>query len=423
MGNTSPTPHQLLVEALIFWSIGVVLYIGRMYEQAIHRYRISRIIANGSIKRLFWDDYVMTGTFMIYTTLLVLIQISARYATNLMDPKDYGPVLSDPKQVSDRIYGSKIVIGLEQCMLFSTWGVKMCMLILYWRITQNLRSNLYIKILSVYVALGFVVIMITYYAVYCRPFEQYWAMPVENMQCATYQYYSITQAVFNISSDAVMFAIPIPLLIKAQLKRRRKVLLLGVMSLGLFTIVAAILNKYFNFASPLTTTYQIWYIREASTAIYVANLMCWWPLLRKLFGLKAFSYNSNRGKRVGHGNNRNKDDSTYGPGSQSRPSFSLPRALNFMRSGMRTAANGAHLARHDNEHRSSQEAITQASSDFMDDLHRVEAVPLEEWNKKNDRAFNIEEQRERGTSQESMSMYDAERSKGPLQKDHIPSRY
>lgn len=224
--------------------------------------------------------------------MLVLIQISSRYATNLMDPKDYDRVLSNPKEVQDRIYGSKIVIGLEQCMLFSTWGVKSCMLILYYRMTNGLRINLYVRALAVYVAVGLIVILITYYGVYCRPFSQYWAMPVQNMQCATYQHYSITQAVFNISSDAAMLAIPIPLLIKAQITMRKKILLMCVMSLGVFVIIAAILNKYFNFASPLTTTYQIWYIREASTAIYVANLMCWWPLLRKLFGFRAFQQSS-----------------------------------------------------------------------------------------------------------------------------------
>lgn len=31
MGNTSPTPRALLVEAIIFWTIGVVLYGGRMF--------------------------------------------------------------------------------------------------------------------------------------------------------------------------------------------------------------------------------------------------------------------------------------------------------------------------------------------------------------------------------------------------------
>jgi hypothetical protein len=31
MGDVSPTPHQLLVEAIVFWSIAVVIYVGRMY--------------------------------------------------------------------------------------------------------------------------------------------------------------------------------------------------------------------------------------------------------------------------------------------------------------------------------------------------------------------------------------------------------
>ncbi|KAL2814256.1 hypothetical protein BJX63DRAFT_431413 [Aspergillus granulosus] len=278
MGNVSPTPRQLLTESVIFWCIGVVLYIGRM---------VSRVIATGSIKRLYFEDYVMTVTFLIYTSLLILIQISSRYATNLMDPADYDQVLGDPQQVRDRIFGSKIVIGLEQCMLFSTWGVKICMLAMFWRLTKNLRLHLYVRIVAVYVAVGFVVIMVTYYAVYCRPFSQYWAMPVDNLQCATYQRYSITQAVFNISSDAAMLAIPIPLLNKAQMKKTKKLLLICIMSLGVFTIIAAILNKVFNFASPYTTMYQLWYIREASTAIYVANLVCLWPLVRKLFGLAA----------------------------------------------------------------------------------------------------------------------------------------
>jgi len=66
---------------------------------------------------------------------MVLIQVSARYATNLMDPKEYESVLADPQQVADRIYGSKVVIALEQCMLALTWGVKACLLIMYYKMT------------------------------------------------------------------------------------------------------------------------------------------------------------------------------------------------------------------------------------------------------------------------------------------------
>ncbi|KAJ5109795.1 hypothetical protein N7532_002440 [Penicillium argentinense] len=309
-----------------------------------------------------------------------------------MDPTELDEILSDPQQVQDRIFGSKIVIALEQCMVFSTWGVKTCMLILYWRITKNLPSNLYVKVLAGYVALGFVVIMITYYGVYCRPFSQYWALPVSNMQCATYQHYSITQAVFNISSDAFMFAIPIPLIIKAKLPRRRKALLLGVMSLGLFTIIAAILNKYFNFASPLTTVYQIWYIREASTAVFVANMMCWWPLLRKLFGLTTFQYHSTPGQRSRGTDNVNKGSNPYSKsvGSQSHASFSFPRAFHFSRPGLRGSSKNNTLTGHGNTERSSQEAINLSTGELAEDLERVETIPLQEWGKGSERGTDVE---------------------------------
>ncbi|KAE8394732.1 hypothetical protein BDV23DRAFT_179508 [Aspergillus alliaceus] len=331
MGNVSPTPRQLFTEAVVFWSIALFLFIGRM---------VSRAIGTGSIKRFSFDDYVMTVTFLVYTTLLVLIQISAQHGTNLFPSEELQQIIADPHQIKDRIFGSKIVIGLEQCMLFSTWGVKICMLSLFWRLTANIRFwHLYIKIIAAYVAVGFVVIMVTYYAVYCRPFQQYWQLPVENMQCATYRNYSITQAVFNISSDAAMLAVPVPLLMKTQLKARRKLVLVCIMSLGVFTIIAAILNKVFNFASPLTTTYQIWYIREASTAIYVANLICLWPLLRKLFGLKAFQSNSRQYRPQGaqfvkESPGASQSAETTANSSQPRLSLSIPRlSLNRLGSG------------------------------------------------------------------------------------------
>ncbi|PLN82649.1 hypothetical protein BDW42DRAFT_77724 [Aspergillus taichungensis] len=369
MGNVSPTPKQLITEGAIFWSIAVVLFIGRL---------VSRIVGTGSIKHLNFEDYTMCATFVVYTSLLVLIPISSLYATNLMDPADYNKVLADPIEVNRRIIGSKIVIGLEQCMLFSTWGVKTCMLTMFWRLTKNLRLHLFVKCIAVYVVVGFVVIMVTYYGVYCRPFSQYWAMPVHDMQCATYQHYSITQAVFNISSDAAMLAVPVPLLIQAQMRMRKKVLLICIMSLGLFTVVAAILNKVYNFASPLTTTYQIWYIREASTGIYVANLVCLWPLLRKLFGFKAFQNSGKQYRQHLVRPSKECSGATRSAGtSRSRPSFSLHQTLHLDGKGPHVLAKSLVPGRKKNEQRSSQEAITRSSHDDYADDH----IPLEVWDK------------------------------------------
>ncbi|KKK22244.1 hypothetical protein AOCH_001980 [Aspergillus ochraceoroseus] len=263
MGDVSPTPYRLLVEAVVFWSIGFVIWIGRL---------ISRIISNGGIKNLQPDDYIMVVTFAFYTSLLILIQVSAQYATNLFTPEELPEIIANPEDVANRIYGSKIVIALEQCMLFSTWGVKTCLITVYWKLTQSTRWHLFVK---------------------------YWAVPPENPQCATYQHYSITQAVFNLSSDACMLVIPVPLLKGTQMPLRKKILLMTVFGLGIFVIIAAILNKYFNFHSPLTTVYQLWYIREASTAIYIANLMCWWPLVRKIFGNALSQSNTNYANKYG----------------------------------------------------------------------------------------------------------------------------
>jgi hypothetical protein len=43
-----------------------------------------------------------------------------------------------------------------------------------------------------------------------------------------------------------------------------------------------------------TNVYMVWNIRETSTAVYVANIMCLWPLMRKVFGWSAFLKSSSR---------------------------------------------------------------------------------------------------------------------------------
>lgn len=97
-----------------------------------------------SWKKLQLDDYLMIPTFVSppiytralltrqcsYTSLLILLQFSVRYSTNEIEPADIPAVLADPKQVANRIYGSKIVVGSNQAYLLTLWGVKACLLTL-----------------------------------------------------------------------------------------------------------------------------------------------------------------------------------------------------------------------------------------------------------------------------------------------------
>jgi len=104
--------------------------------------------------------------------------------------------------------------------------------------------------------------------------------------------------VFNISSDIMMLCIPIPLLIRSQLPRANKLILCCLFGLGIFVILCAVLNKYYSFAHPFSPMWEFWYIREASTAILVANMPMCWSLMRRLFKLRAFSgISSSNGQR------------------------------------------------------------------------------------------------------------------------------
>ncbi|QDS76194.1 hypothetical protein FKW77_008228 [Venturia effusa] len=154
--------------------------------------------------------------------------------------------------------------------------------------TRGTTYNLFVKISIAYCILGLLIIESTYFFTLCRPFTQYWAVPVKNPQCATYFYYCIIQMVFNISSDILMLFIPVPFILNSKVPPMKRAMLIAIFSLGIFVILAAVLNKYYNFALPYYTVYMVWDIRETGTSIMVANVMCLWPLIRKMTGWSSF---------------------------------------------------------------------------------------------------------------------------------------
>lgn len=101
----------------------------------------------------------------------------------------------------------------------------------------------------------------------------------------------------------MILAFPVALVSSMRMELKRKITLLAVLSLGVFSvsernldetiarcltdssrrqILTAILNRYYNFANPNSLVYVFWYVGESSTALMVANLPLCWPLLQWL---------------------------------------------------------------------------------------------------------------------------------------------
>ncbi|KAM0326596.1 hypothetical protein ACHAQA_006465 [Verticillium albo-atrum] len=251
----------------------------------------------GSFKKLQSDDALMMFAMVCNTILIVGMNIISGVNSNLIDPND--TTVLTPENIAEREYGSKWVLVVEQMQCAVIWTVKGCFLIMYNRLTMSLRQNLAVKIVSAYVIVGFIVMEVLYFGVWCRPFTQYWAVPPDNVQCSAATNHLITNAVINISSDIMIILIPMPLFLQSQIPKKKKMILCGVFALGAFTILSAILNKYYSFNEPFGSAWTFWYIRESSTALIVANLPMTWTILRRLFHLKSFNGKSSN-QRYGY---------------------------------------------------------------------------------------------------------------------------
>ena len=113
------------------------------------------------------------------------------------------------------------------------------------------------------------------------------AVPTPNIQCSAAINHLITNAIFNLSSDVILLIIALPMFIKTQMPVRKKAALCGVFGLGIFVMIAAILNKYYSFTNPFGSQWIYWYCRESSTSLLVTNLPFVYTLFRRLFKLRS----------------------------------------------------------------------------------------------------------------------------------------
>ncbi|KAL8710763.1 MAG: hypothetical protein Q9220_004781 [cf. Caloplaca sp. 1 TL-2023] len=271
--------QSLAIESWALYPFGVLLIAARL---------VSRRLLLGSFAKLQIDDWLMVFVVVTFTGVIVSVNQVSHNLSNYLPPGTAETFT--PEEHDNAVFGSKFVMILEEFMLANTWLCKACLLILYHHMTLGLSQNKLVKLVGAYCVFGYVLVQVLYLAVWCRPIRQYWQVPVDNSQCASYYHHLITAAVFNISSDLMMLYIPLPILIKARLPTKRKIILCGVFSLGIFVILAAILNRYYNFTAGYgSLIYLNWYVGEAATSVFVANVPHLWPLLSRIFALGAFN--------------------------------------------------------------------------------------------------------------------------------------
>lgn len=194
----------------------------------------------------------MLAVLCFYTTNIATINIVYQTSSNLLPP-GFDVNSLTPADRAERIFGSKLILVVEQtqCVTVSRrlpsstrlwtlmrrtqiWGAKICLILLYHRLTQLRWENVGIKILGAYVIITFIVMEVLYFGVWCRPFYEYWvcsiryarhvfdadrlqAVPTNSIQCDAATNHLITNATFNLSSDLIMLTIGLPMFLRMKL--------------------------------------------------------------------------------------------------------------------------------------------------------------------------------------------------------------
>lgn len=109
------------------------------------------------------------------------------------------------------------------------------MLFMYARMLTGTTNMIWIKVAASWVVAGWLSVEIAFFSA-CRPFIGYWAVPPPNPQCTTLEHFAIVQATFNISSDLLILAVPIPMIVSLSLALKQKVVLGILFTMGIFVV-------------------------------------------------------------------------------------------------------------------------------------------------------------------------------------------
>ncbi|TLS31286.1 hypothetical protein PpBr36_02330 [Pyricularia pennisetigena] len=126
----------------------------------------------------------------------------------------------------------------------------------------------------------------------CRPMAYVWDKSIPGGTCVSTEYLvysSYVSSALSCTSDFMLASLPIFMLRNVQMNRRVKVAVIGILSLGYFTVAAAIvktisLTKWGLLGDYLWDTgdITIWFTAEISVAIVAGSIPCLKPLFKRI---------------------------------------------------------------------------------------------------------------------------------------------
>ncbi|KAI7329371.1 hypothetical protein KC315_g6176 [Hortaea werneckii] len=260
---------EYLREVWILYGIGVLIYFLRFCVR----------LRTVGIRHFQGDDWTSIAVLLFYTADAVTVTFTYLLGSNV----DWPPEKLDQfnaQQIDNIILGSKLQLVAWYTYTALIWGLKACMLFFFNRLTFGLNVQTYVKILAVACGATYIAVFLTI-SVGCHPIQKNWAVdPYPPAECTLRSQNMYVTTVLNVTTDAAMLCIPLPILWKLKVPLRKKITLAALLSSGIFVITAAIVRIVMTLkAHPSALTINRWGVRETIAGILAVNI----PILRPLF--------------------------------------------------------------------------------------------------------------------------------------------
>ncbi|KAK5946823.1 hypothetical protein PMZ80_000967 [Knufia obscura] len=238
------------------------------------------------IKSMGIDDWVMLSSCICSIIYNALCITQTRYGLGL-DPK------SRPDINANKY--SEVNFAGRPFYMAGTTGFKVALCFAYLRITGSNTKPVYRRIIWSFTTFtilshvgGTLVLLFQ-----CTPMKRSWRPKLTPSSCLPNDITFYVLAAITIFCDLVIFALPIPLLAKLQINRRRKAGLIAVFSLGAFTTVCSIMRMVqisIITKSSNSTMLVLWGTIEMNVGIFLTCLPSLTPL---------FTFFANKAKTSG----------------------------------------------------------------------------------------------------------------------------
>ncbi|KUJ10853.1 uncharacterized protein LY89DRAFT_739839 [Mollisia scopiformis] len=212
--------HRHIVMHSVGLSIVTIAVLIRLYTRAFVK------------KFVGLDDYLLILSWMASITFSTILAYSTRYG--------FGMHTYDIPASKFLITFKWLTIS-QWCYFPAVLSVKVCILLTYLRIFQINRTAKWMICFGIAAMIIFYIVAFFCTLFYCVPVQRAWDRTVPG-HCISYSAWPYATGIFNFCSDFFILLIPLRPIFTLTMPFWRKVRILCIFSMGLFTCVASIMR-------------------------------------------------------------------------------------------------------------------------------------------------------------------------------------